>query len=289
MADGVVVITGGAGAMGVACARKLAAADAVVLVDVREDDLAAAASRLKATGAPVHPVVCDVTSQADVDALAATVSSLGPFRSLVHTAGISPTMASGRQVLDVDLVGTARVLAALDPLVGIGTAAICIGSIAGYSDAGSDADPLLDDPLQPTFLDDIDRALGGEVDPDTGYVLAKRGVMRLCERLSLDWGRRGGRLVSISPGLIDTPMGRHELAHQEIMKLMIDFTPVKRAGMVALPGHADDIANAAAFLCSLAAGFISGCDLRIDGGLVGAGRHAGGAQHRVDQMSSAKP
>jgi NAD(P)-dependent dehydrogenase (short-subunit alcohol dehydrogenase family) len=70
--------------------------------------------------------------------------------------------------------------------------------------------------LQPTFLDDVDRALGGGVDPDTGYVLAKRGVMRLCERLSLDWGRRGGRLVSMSPGLIDTPMGRQELAHQEM-------------------------------------------------------------------------
>jgi NAD(P)-dependent dehydrogenase (short-subunit alcohol dehydrogenase family) len=40
--------------------------------------------------------------------------------------------------------------------------------------------------------------------------------MRLCERLSLDWGRRGGRLVSMSPGLIDTPMGRQELAHQEM-------------------------------------------------------------------------
>ncbi|HVV77735.1 MAG TPA: SDR family oxidoreductase [Mycobacteriales bacterium] len=273
MADGVVVITGGAGAMGIACARKLSDADAVVLVDVRAADLAAAARELKATGAPVHTLVCDVTSQADVDELAATIRSLGPFRSLVHTAGISPTMASGRQVLDVDLVGTARVIAALDPLVGVGSAAVCIGSIAGYSDAGLAADALLDEPLARTFLDDVDRALGGEIDPDTGYVLAKRGVMRLCERLSLDWGRRGGRLVSISPGLIDTPMGRHELEHQEIMKLMIDFTPVKRAGAGPLPGQAADIANAAAFLCSSAAGFISGCDLRVDGGLVGAGRH----------------
>jgi NAD(P)-dependent dehydrogenase (short-subunit alcohol dehydrogenase family) len=99
----------------------------------------------------------------------------------------------------------------------------------------------------------------------------------MCERLALTWGARGGRIVSISPGLIDTPMGRQELGHQEIMRLMIDLTPVKRPGMTPLPGQASDIAAAAAFLCSDAAGFISGCDLRIDGGLVGAGQHMAGA------------
>jgi NAD(P)-dependent dehydrogenase (short-subunit alcohol dehydrogenase family) len=269
----VIVITGGAGQMGVACARELGAAGSVLLADLSESDLARVAADLIRGGYVVDTIVCDVTRQADIDALAAKVAAMGTFRSLVHTAGLSPTMADGRRVLEVDLVGTARVLAALEPMVTTGCAAVCIGSIAAYSDAGSEVDPLLDEPLRPQFIEDVAGQLTTDLDPDTAYVLAKRGVMRMCERLALSWGAKGGRIVSISPGLIDTPMGRKELEQQEIMRLMIDFTPVKRPGMTPLPGRAGDIAAAAAFLCSDAAGFISGCDIRIDGGLVGAGRH----------------
>jgi NAD(P)-dependent dehydrogenase (short-subunit alcohol dehydrogenase family) len=56
----------------------------------------------------------------------------------------------------------------------------------------------------------------------------------------------------------------------------VDVTPVKRPGQK-LPGRPQDIAAAVAFLTSDDAGFISGCDIRIDGGLVGAGKHVVGA------------
>jgi NAD(P)-dependent dehydrogenase (short-subunit alcohol dehydrogenase family) len=184
-------------------------------------------------------------------------------------------MADGRRVLDVDLVGTARVLGAFEALVEPGAVAVCIASIAGYSDLGTEVDALLDDPLVPGFLDEVAARLKSPLDGDTAYVLAKRGVIRLCERLAAPWGARGGRLVSVSPGLMDTGMGRFELENQEIMQAMVDFTPVKRPGASPLPGRADDIAQLVAFLCSAAASFISGCDIRVDGGLVGAGKHMG--------------
>jgi NAD(P)-dependent dehydrogenase (short-subunit alcohol dehydrogenase family) len=132
--------------------------------------------------------------------------------------------------------------------------------------------------LRDGFVDDVVRGLEGHLDADTAYVLAKRGVMRLCERLAKNWGSCGGRIVSIAPGLIDTPMGRQELAQQEIMALMVAMTPVQRAGMGPMPGRPEDIASIAAFLCSDAASFISGCDIRVDGGLVGAGRHMAGSR-----------
>ena len=59
------------------------------------------------------------------------------------------------------------------------------------------------------------------------------------------------------------------------MQAMIDITPVKRPGASPLPGRPEDIAALVAFLCSDAASFISGCDIRIDGGLIGAARHMG--------------
>jgi NAD(P)-dependent dehydrogenase (short-subunit alcohol dehydrogenase family) len=85
-------------------------------------------------------------------------------------------------------------------------------------------------------------------------------------------------VVSVSPGLIDTEMGRLELEHNPIKTWLAEITPVGggRAGSdrsgpeTVLPGRTDDIANAVAFLCSDRAAFVSGCDIRVDGGLIAA-------------------
>jgi NAD(P)-dependent dehydrogenase (short-subunit alcohol dehydrogenase family) len=98
----------------------------------------------------------------------------------------------------------------------------------------------------------------------------------LCELVAVEWGRRGARVVSLSPGLIDTEMGRLELVHNPIKTRMAEMTPVggDRSGSdTVLPGRAEDIANAVAFLCSEQAAFVSGCDIRVDGGLIGAMNH----------------
>jgi NAD(P)-dependent dehydrogenase (short-subunit alcohol dehydrogenase family) len=270
--DNVVVITGGAGGMGLACARALADRGRLLLVDLREDLLDQARKALGAQGAVVDTLPCDVTSATDVAAVADRVRELGRLRCLVHTAGVSPEMADAATVLDVDLAGSVRITDAMFPLVNPGSSAILIGSIAGYSDVPAAVEPLLDDALADGFLAAVEQALGQPLDSATAYVLAKRGVTRLAERLATPWGKRGGRTVAISPGLIDTPMGRLELDRQSIIPVMIEVTPVKRPDRP-LPGCPEDIAATVAFLESDAAAFISGCDIRVDGGLVGAGKH----------------
>jgi NAD(P)-dependent dehydrogenase (short-subunit alcohol dehydrogenase family) len=270
--DNVLVITGGAGGMGLACARALADRGRLLLVDLREDLLDQARKALGAQGAVVDTLPCDVTSATDVAAVADRVRELGRLRCLVHTAGVSPEMADAATVLNVDLAGSVRITDALFPLVNPGSSAILIGSIAGYSDVPAAVEPLLDDPLADGFLAAVERALGQPLDSATAYVLAKRGVTRLAERLATPWGKTGGRTIAISPGLIDTPMGRLELDRQPIIPVMIEVTPVKRPDRP-LPGRPEDIAATVAFIESDAAAFISGCDIRVDGGLVGAGKH----------------
>jgi NAD(P)-dependent dehydrogenase (short-subunit alcohol dehydrogenase family) len=270
--DNVLVITGGTGGMGLACARALADRGRLLLVDLREDLLDQARMALGAQGAVVDTLPCDVTSATDVAAVADRVRELGRLRCLVHTAGVSPEMADAATVLDVDLAGSVRITDAFFPLVNPGSSAILIGSIAGYSDVPAAVEPLLDDPLADGFLAAVEQALGQPLDSATAYVLAKRGVTRLAERLATPWGKTGGRTVAISPGLIDTPMGRMELDRQSIIPVMIEVTPVKRPDRP-LPGRPEDIAATVAFLESDAAAFISGCDIRVDGGLVGAGKH----------------
>jgi NAD(P)-dependent dehydrogenase (short-subunit alcohol dehydrogenase family) len=270
--ENILVITGGAGGMGLACARALADRGRLLLVDVREDLLEQARKALGAQGAVVETLRCDVTSPADVAAVADRVSELGRLGCLVHTAGVSPEMADAATVLDVDLAGSVRITDALFPLVNPGSSAILIGSIAGYSDVLAAVEPLLDEPLADGFFAAVEQAQGQPLDSATAYVLAKRGVTRLAERLATPWGVKGGRTVSISPGLIDTPMGRLELDRQPIIPVMIEVTPVERPDRP-LPGRPEDIAATVAFLESDAAAFVSGCDIRVDGGLVGAGKH----------------
>jgi NAD(P)-dependent dehydrogenase (short-subunit alcohol dehydrogenase family) len=273
------VVTGAAGAMGGACARSLSAGtDVLLLTDVDERRLHAAAELIeRAGGAAVHPFVTDIGDPVAATDLAARAAELGDLHALVHTAGLSPTMAGWPEILRVDLVGVARLLDAFLPQVGPDSVAICFASIAGHMGAFDPAmDALLDDALAPDLEAQYRAACGCEPDPGATYRLAKRAVIRLCERAAVPWGRRGGRVVSLSPGLIDTEMGRLELEHNSIKTWMAEITPVRgrrcEDGTV-LPGRTDDIATAVAFLCSDAASFVSGCDLRVDGGLVAAMEH----------------
>src|SRR5262245_24443486 len=245
------VITGASSGMGRACVERLrAVADVVIAVDLAAPDIPGT------TG-----VACDVSDPGSVDALAARAAAAGPLRALVHAAGISPTMGDARRVLAVDLVGTQLLLDAFGRLVEPGAAAVCFASSAAYAIApfvDDEMEALLADPLADDFLDRATALVGG--DSGFAYALAKVGVIRSAGRAAVDWGTRRGRVNSLSPGLIDTPMGRQEFEQQPLMKDMLARTPLDRLG------DADEVAAVAAFLVSDAASFVSGVDVLVDGG-----------------------
>ena len=246
------VVTGAGSGMGRACLDVLReTVDQVVAADLRAPEIDGALG-----------VACDVSDPASVRALAAQVRDLGPFRALVHAAGISPTMGDARRVLEVDLVGTQLLLDAFEPLVGPGAAAVCFSSSAAYAIAPyvDDAqEALLADPLAPDFLDRAVALVGGE--SGFAYALAKVGVIRAAARASVRWAARGGRVTSLAPGLIDTPMGRQELEQQPVMQEMLTRVPAGRLG------RPEEVAAVAAFLVSDAASFVNGIDVLVDGGL----------------------
>jgi len=200
-------------------------------------------------------VFCDLTDQASLDAVAARVDRLG---ALVISAGVSPAMADARTILDVDLAGMARALAAFDPLVGEGSVVVCVASMAGhFGDFPAETLALLDDPLNDAVLTLTD-------DPGFAYVLAKRGVIRMVRRLAGEYGRRGARIVSVSPGVIATPMGALEMASGNASLGIV------KASALGRPGTAEELASVIVFLCSDAARFVTGADLLVDGGAVAA-------------------
>ena len=211
MADGPrtdVVIGAGSG-MGAATARALAARGNRLLLADR--DLDAVAAVAKGIEGEADAVACDIT---DPQAVAALVERTGTLGALVLTAGLSPTMADGRRIYTVNLVATDALVAAFEPVLGEGAAGVVFASSAGHAvPADAAIDALLDDPSSPTLLDDL-AAVGLADDPGFAYAISKRGVLRLVQRRSRAWGAAGARLVSLSPGIIDTPMGRLEDANK---------------------------------------------------------------------------
>jgi NAD(P)-dependent dehydrogenase (short-subunit alcohol dehydrogenase family) len=269
------VVTGAAGAMGSACAGALApAVDVLLLTDVKREQLDRVVARIEQSmPTKVCAETADLGSPDDINRIAARAAELGSLHSVVHTAGLSPSMAGWREILDIDLVATARLLDAFAPYVHAGTIAVCLASVSGrMGDFDVAMDAVLDDALSPELHARFQALAGDEPDPGATYRLAKRGVIRLCERAAVTWGAQGGRVLSLSPGLIDTEMGRLELVHNPIKEWLASITPVggDRNHETVLPGCTDDIARTVAFLCSGAAAFISGCDILVDGGLLAA-------------------
>jgi NAD(P)-dependent dehydrogenase (short-subunit alcohol dehydrogenase family) len=265
------IVTGAGRGMGAACAERVKdLVDVLIIVDRDEAGLAAAAERLAAEsgGASIETFALDVKDRDGVSRLAARAAELGPLRAVAHAAGVSPTMADWREVVTVDLVGTALLVDALRPLATDGAAIVCFASISAtlaIPDPDQPADAVLDEPLQPDFLERLREAVGPSLeDSGMAYTWAKRGVQRLVRREAIPFGRAGTRICSVTPGIIDTPMGRQEADTHEIMAMFV------RSSALAREGLPEEVAAGVAFLLSDEARYVTGVDLIIDGGVIAA-------------------
>ena len=258
----VYVITGGTGGMGKASARLLGKQGALLLADVNEERLAATAEELKAEGVEtVEYMTVDITDRAAVKALADKAASMGEFAGIIHTAGLSPTMADWKKIMEVNAVGTAYILDEFIELAVPGSVAVCTSSMSAHMvPYNPELYDMLKNPLAQGFMETMEAATQGS--PGASYSLSKVSVIQMVKDRAWFWGEKGARVVSLSPGTINTAMGRQEAQQSEQMAVLLENTPLRREG------EATEIASVVEFLVSDAASYITGTDILVDGGTI---------------------
>lgn len=264
------VITGGAGGMGQATARIIGREHRVVLADVRADRLASAAETLTGEGFDVTAVDCDVTDRAAVDKLFAAVAEVGPIASVVHTAGVSPSMGDAEYVMRTNALGTLNVNEVFYETAGEGTAIVNVASMAAYllpeelipaaafPLAFSDVDAFLRETLAACDIAGPDAASG------LSYAVSKSFVRWYSSSQAERFNGRGLRVVSVSPGSVDTEMGR--LEEQAGAGALVADAAVPRWG------KPEEMAELFAYCVSERAGYLTGTDILNDGGVVASMR-----------------
>jgi NAD(P)-dependent dehydrogenase (short-subunit alcohol dehydrogenase family) len=263
-----IVVVIGPGQIGQAIARRVSVGKHVLLADQRENNAKAAADALSNAGYDVSTATVDVSSREAVQSLVQTAIKLGKVIGLIHAAGVSPSQASPETILKVDLYGTALVLETFGNVIARGGAGVVIASQSGHrlpaltveqnkDLALTPVEELLSLPfLQPEQIKDSLHA----------YQLAKRGNSLRVSAKAVNWGRRGARVNTISPGIIMTPLARDELAgpRGEGYRKMIEGSVAKR------PGTPDEVGHVGALLMGPDGAFITGSDFLMDGGVTAA-------------------
>lgn len=262
-----VLALAGAGGMATATAVRLAPTHTVVVGDPSAARREATVRAVEAAGGRALAVDLDVTDPGQVTAFATACRDAGPVGALLVAAGLSPTQAEPARIVEVDLLGAIRVLDAFVDVLAEGGAAVVVASIAGHLLGSVEPDTESAWAHLPLDVLRTHPALSAQAltgNSALAYMRAKRAVHLRVRAAAAPWGARGLRINSISPGVIDTAMGREELAGPDGagMRLLVEASPVPRLGT------AEEIAAAAAFLLGPEAGFITGTDLIVDGGSV---------------------
>jgi NAD(P)-dependent dehydrogenase (short-subunit alcohol dehydrogenase family) len=258
-----------AGGMGMAVARRLGQRHRVLLVDVNAKKADDGAKALRDEGGDAASFACDITDPQSVAALAGAIEAQGGFRALAHVAALTSANTSDwRDVYRVNWIGAVQVADALLPLASQGTAALFVSSFGGYRRQLSDEMvQILDNPLAPDFFERVEASLGETPTPSFAYQSGKGAMIRMCQLRARQWAARGARIVSMSAGMIATPMGAIAFQNVPAKYDLLAKSPMPREGTML------EIADAVEFLLSDRASFITGTDLLVDGGITAALRH----------------
>ncbi len=234
------LVTGGAGTLGAAISRRLAADGLHVVVHAHTgvDAAEAVCAEIKADGGSAETWTCDLTDIARTEAALQPIAAAGVMQVVVHCAGTHDDVPMAgmserqwRDVLDVSLHGF---FAITRPLL-LPMMATRWGRIIALSS--------------------ISAIMGNR--GQVNYAAAKAGLIGAVRALSLEVASRGITVNAIAPGIIESPA----VAAAMDVKRIAEMVPMKRAG------RPEEVADLVAVIASAQAGYISGQTISINGGM----------------------
>ncbi len=257
----------GAGSMGTAIVRRIAAGRKILLGDISDKNLEKAAHDFQYSGYDVETMVVNALEKGSIEAFAQKAASLGDVKYFIDTAGASPHQTNPEHILNLDMVGTGYAIDAFGKVMASGGAGLIVSSQTGYMYPipYEEEQKILSTPtdklMELSFIKETAMQNSG-----FAYMIAKRiNQLQAMKAAATTWKERRARINTISPGVIVTPLAYDEFAASgEGYQDMIDKSSAERTGT------SDEIAEAGAFLLGEHAGFITGTDLLIDGGVIAA-------------------
>ena len=260
----VCVITGGGSGMGLEAA-KFMPKDRIILLSGRtESKLQKAVAELAALGFEAYEKTCDTSNRESVKALAAYAVSLGKVTTVINSAGLSPAMADPETIVRVNALGTVYMNEEFSKIMKKGGVIVDVASNSAY--------------VLPKFL--INKKLYALADHDEerfvkkivkkaklakgdyqrsgfAYALSKNFVVWYAKKCAFEYGPKGIRVVSLSPGLIATDMGNLEAKDGG---MLIGFSAEERMG------KPEELGYALATVADERNGYLAGVDVLCDGG-----------------------
>lgn len=264
----VCVITGGGSGMGLATANLIGNEYFIILVGRTAAKLDNAVKELTEKGFDVTAFSCDVSNEKSVRELAEFAKSCGDVKAVIHSAGLSPNMGDGLKVMEVNAIGTINVANAFYDVMISGGCLLNVSSMSAY------LTPQLIMPKRKYNLCRVDKDLflkkmmsrvnlfPKDTRSGVAYGISKNFVNWFSKTEAARFGKKGIRVVSVTPGNFDTPMGDTEKDEAE---KFIKFNAIKRIG------DPYEIAFLFANVIDERNGYLTGTDIICDGGCIASG------------------
>lgn len=265
MKKNVCVITGGGSGMGLAAAKCMPKDKIIVVTGRTMSKLEKAVKELEELGFEAYAKTCDTSKREQVRELAEYAASLGEIKNVINSAGLSPAMADPEKLMRVNALGTVYVNEEFSKLMNAGSVIVDVSSNSAYilpDFLASKKTFALADKDEDLFLKKVlglPNKLKGYKASGLAYGLSKKFVIWYAAKCAYEYGTKGIRVCSLSPGLIATDMGNLEA---EEGGNLINTTAERRMG------KPEELGFAIASVADERNGYLAGVDVLVDGGSV---------------------
>lgn len=262
------VITGGGSGMGLATARLMGKDYSIIICGRSVKKLENAVNELQAEGIEIEAFTCDVSDYASVEKLVNHAKEKGCIAAVIHAAGMSPHMGNAQQIMEVNALGTININNAFYKVMKEGSCIIDVSSMSAYltpkivMPVGYYKYSLTNPELFMKKMMKRVNLFPEKVRAGVAYGISKHFDIWFAKQDAARFGKKGARVISISPGNFETPMGELE---KDEADAYTKHCAIKRFG------HVDEIASLFAYCASPSAGYLTGVDILCDGGLVASG------------------